>query len=124
MNKAHGKFVPSQGPVKRTFTDNGMTVGDAAGHVISVNGGGIPLAMIAGRICGNVAADNIINGRSLEDYQKEWSRVMLKPLRTAARGKMLADLFAFGSDLRTGLCMKLLGKRRMGNLIRCKRIFP
>jgi len=124
MNKAYGKFVPSQGPVKRTFTDNGMTVGDAAGHVISVNGGGIPLAMIAGRICGDVAADNVINGRPLEDYQKEWSRVMLKPLRIAARGKMLADIFAFGSDLRTGLCMRILGKRRMGNLIRCKRIFP
>ncbi|MCL1984570.1 MAG: NAD(P)/FAD-dependent oxidoreductase [Methanomassiliicoccaceae archaeon] len=124
INKIQGKFVPSQGPVKRTFTDNGMTVGDAAGHVISVNGGGIPLAMIAGRICGNIAADNIIEGTSLENYQKEWSRVMLKPLRIAARGKKLADIFAFGSDLRTGICMRLLGKRRLSNLIRCKRIFP
>ena len=124
ISKAKGKYVPSQGPVKRTYTDNGMTVGDAAGHVISVNGGGIPLAMIAGRICGKVAADNIISGRPLEDYQKEWSDVMLKPLRTAARGKMLADTFAFGSDLRTEICMKLLGKRRLGNLIRCRRIFP
>ncbi|MDR0198366.1 MAG: NAD(P)/FAD-dependent oxidoreductase [Methanomassiliicoccaceae archaeon] len=124
MNKIEGKYVPSRGPVKRTYTDNGMTVGDAAGHVISVNGGGIPLAMIAASICGEVAADNVLEGRKLEDYQAEWSRVMLKPLKTAARGKMLADLFAFGSDRRTAMCMKLLGKRRMGNLIRCKRIFP
>jgi len=124
MNKIEGKYVPSQGPVKRTFTDNGMTVGDAAGHVISVNGGGIPLAMIAGRICGTVAADNVMSGTPLEEYQKEWSRVMLKPLRIAARGKMLADIFAFGSDFRTNMCMRILGKRRMGNLIRCKRIFP
>lgn len=124
MSRTEGKYVPSQGPVKRTFADNGMTVGDAAGHVISVNGGGIPLAMIAGRICGSVAADNVKEGRALEDYQNEWQRVMLKPLRTAARTKKLADLFAFGSDMRTGLCMKLLGKRRMSNLIRCKRIFP
>jgi flavin-dependent dehydrogenase len=92
--------------------------------VISVNGGGIPLAMIAGSICGSVAADRVLNGRSLEDYQKEWHRVMLKPLRIAARGKKMADVFAFGSDWRTGICMKLLGKRRLGNLIRCKRIFP
>ena len=124
ITRTEGKYVPSRGPVKRTYTDNGMTVGDAAGHVISVNGGGIPLAMIAGRICGNVAADNVIEGRKLEEYQNEWMRVMLKPLKIAARGKMLADLFAFGSDWRTGVCMKLLGKRRMGNLIRCKRIFP
>jgi digeranylgeranylglycerophospholipid reductase len=124
INRAQGKFVPSKGPVKRTFTDNGMTVGDAAGHVISVNGGGIPLAMIAGRICGSVAADNVNDGRPLSDYQDEWSRAMLKQLKIAARGKMLADLFAFGSDRRTGICMKLLGKRRLSNLIRCKRIFP
>ncbi|MDR0790965.1 MAG: NAD(P)/FAD-dependent oxidoreductase [Methanomassiliicoccaceae archaeon] len=124
INKMEGKYVPSQGPVRKTFTENGMTVGDAAGHVISVNGGGIPLAMIAGNICGEVAADRVLNGRSLEDYQREWQRVMLKPLRIAAKGKKLADIFAFGSDWRTGLCMKVLGKRRLSNLIRCKRIFP
>jgi len=101
-----------------------MTVGDAAGHVISVNGGGIPLAMIAGRICGKTAADNVLSGVSLEEYQNEWSRVMLKPLKIAARGKMLADVFAFGSDLRTNICMRILGKRRIAKLIRCKRIFP
>lgn len=124
MTGTEGKYVPSRGPVRTTYTDNGMTVGDAAGHVISVNGGGIPLAMIAGRICGDVAADNVTYGKKLADYQKEWERIMLKPLKIAARGKALADLFAFGSDLRTGICMKILGKRRMGNLIRCKRIFP
>ena len=124
MSRTEGKYVPSRGPVRTTYAENGMTVGDAAGHVISVNGGGIPLAMIAGRICGGVAADNVIEGRKLMDYQTEWSRVMLKPLKIAARGKALADLFAFGSDRRTGICMKLLGKRRMGNLIRCRRIFP
>lgn len=124
ISRTEGKYVPSKGPVAKTYTDTGMTVGDAAGHVISVNGGGIPLAMIAGRICGDVAADNVLEGRKLEDYQTEWSRVMLKPLKIAARGKALADLFAFGSDRRTGICMKLLGKRRMAKLIRCKRIFP
>jgi len=124
IGRKGGKYVPSQGPVGKTFTDSGMTVGDAAGHVISVNGGGIPLAMIAGRICGTVAADRVISGRSLQDYQTEWSRIMLKPLKIAARGKVMADIFAFGSDLRTGMCMKILGKRRMGNLIRCRRMFP
>lgn len=124
MNKLEGKYVPSQGPIAETVSGNGMVVGDAAGHVISVNGGGIPLAMIAGRICGNVAADNVIAGRPLMDYQEEWQKVMLKPLKTAALNKKLADFFAFGSDRRTSMCMSILGKRRMSNLIRCKRIFP
>jgi digeranylgeranylglycerophospholipid reductase len=124
ISKLEGKHVPSEGPVHNTVCGNGMIVGDAAGHVISVNGGGVPLAMIAGRICGNVAADNISGGRPLEDYQAEWRRIMLSPLKTAARDKKMADIFAFGSDFRTGLCMSLLGKRRLGNLIRCKGIFP
>jgi len=99
-------------------------VGDAAGHVISVNGGGIPLSLIAGRICGQVAGDNISNGRALQEYQDEWRKVMYKPLHTAAKSKKMADIFAFGSDKRTAMCMRILGRRRMSNLIRCKRIFP
>ena len=125
MNRLEGKYVPSEGPIAKTVTGNGMVVGDAAGHVISVNGGGIPLALIAGRICGEVAGDNITSSRPLEDYEKIWREVMLKPLKTAAFNKKMADTFAFGgSEWRVSTCMRILGKRRMGNLIRCKRIFP
>ena len=122
--KAFGKYVPSEGPIDKTVSGNGMVVGDAAGQVISVNGGGIPLAMIAGRICGTVAGENIKSGASLENYEVQWREVMEKPLKTAAFNKKLADTFAFGSDFTTKMCMGILGKRRMGNLIRCKRIFP
>ena len=117
--------MPSEGPIPKTVSGNGMVVGDAAGHVISVNGGGIPLARIAGRICGNIAADNIVSGRPLQDYEVEWRRVMEKPLKTAAFNKKLADTFAFsGPEWMVTMCMGILGKRRMNNLIRCKRIFP
>ncbi len=124
ITKLEGKYVPSEGPIDNTVSGNGMVVGDAAGHVISVNGGGVPLALIAGRICGNVAGDNVTNGRSLEDYQTEWRNVMLKPLKTAAFNKKLADTFAFHTEFTTNICMSILGKRRLDNLIRCKRIFP
>lgn len=123
-SKVEGKYVPSEGPIDRTVSGNGMVVGDAAGQVISVNGGGIPLAMIAGRICGNVAGDSIAGKAVLQDYETQWRHVMEKPLKTAAFNKKLADTFAFRSESTTQLCMKILGARRMGNLIRCKRIFP
>lgn len=122
--KTYGKYVPSEGPIPKTVSGNGMVVGDAAGQVISVNGGGIPLAMIAGRICGQVAAENVRSGSSLENYETQWRDIMEQPLRLAAFNKKLADTFAFRSDASTKLCMRILGKRRMGNLIRCKRIFP
>ena len=124
INKLEGKFVPSEGPIDKTVVGNGMVVGDAAGHVVSVNGGGIPLSLIAGRICGTVAADNILNGRPLLDYETQWQDIMLKPLKTAAFNKKLADIFAFHYEWTTTLCMGILGKRRMNNLIMCKRIFP
>jgi digeranylgeranylglycerophospholipid reductase len=122
--KVNGKYVPSEGPIEKTVSGNGMVVGDAAGQVASVNGGGIPQAMISGRICGTVAADHVLSGRSLEDYDRGFRAAIGKPLKTAAFNKKLADFFAFGSDFRTDACMRILGKRRMANLVRCKRIFP
>ena len=124
VTKTQGKYVPSEGMLSQLTKGNGMLVGDAAGQVISVNGGGIPLALIAGRICGEVAADNVSDDRPLKDYQDRCEAIFRKPLGIAARNKKLADTFAFGSDRRTAICMNLLGTRRMGNLIRCKRIFP
>lgn len=122
--KLEGKFVPSEGMVSKLVSDNGMLVGDSAGQVISVNGGGVPLALIAGKICGEVAGDNVVSGRDLMDYQNECVHIFQKPLRIASNNKKLADTFAFGSDRRTAICMRILGKRRMSNLIRCKHIFP
>ena len=124
ISKLEGKHVPSRGMLPSLVSGSGMLVGDSAGQVIPVNGGGLPLALIAGRACGEVAGENIANGRSLMDYQKECDKIFRKPLGTAANNKKLADALAFGSDLRTEICMGILGTRRMGNLIRCKRIFP
>lgn len=119
-----GKFVPSQGPVAQTVSDNGLIVGDAAGHVMSVNGGGVPLSLLAGRIAGRMAAENIHDNRPLWDYELEWRRLMWKPLHTAHSTKRLADFFAFGSDIRTDFCMRMLGRRRMAKMIRCRPVFP
>ncbi|MCQ2079007.1 MAG: NAD(P)/FAD-dependent oxidoreductase [archaeon] len=124
ISKLEGKFVPSEGPVSQTFTDNGMIVGDAAGVVMPVNGGGIPQAMITGRMAGQVAAEKILNGMSLAEYEAAWRNVLYKPLKIAAGNKRLADTFAFRSESSTAMCMKILGTRRMGKLIRCKRLFP
>ena len=122
--KLEGKYVPSEGMLSEIVSGSGMLAGDAAGQVVPVNGGGLPLALIAGRVCGEVAGDHIISGRSLTDYQEECVKIFRKPLRRAANNKRLADMLAFGSDRRTEICMSILGARRMGNLIRCKRIFP
>jgi digeranylgeranylglycerophospholipid reductase len=121
--KVIGKYVPSDGPVPRTCTDNGLLVGDAAGHVIAVNGGGIPIAMICGRIAGRCVADRLANGTPLATYEERWRKQVYRPLRTAVHTKMLASLF-FGSSRRLELAMRFVGERRMGNILRCRRSFP
>jgi digeranylgeranylglycerophospholipid reductase len=118
-----GKYVPSNGPVSRTCTDTGLLVGDAAGHVMAVNGGGIPIAMICGRIAGRTIADHISRGVPLTDYEGRWREEVYRPLRTAVHTKMLASLF-FGSSRRLEFSMRFLGPRRMGNILRCRPSFP
>ncbi|MDW5561976.1 MAG: NAD(P)/FAD-dependent oxidoreductase [Methanomassiliicoccus sp.] len=118
-----GKYVPSNGPLRQTCTASGLLVGDAAGHVMAVNGGGIPIAMICGRIAGRSIADHLRDGTPLTRYEESWKRQVYKPLRTAVHTKMLASLF-FGGPRRLEFSMRFLGERRMGNILRCRPSFP
>ncbi|MGD1060749.1 MAG: NAD(P)/FAD-dependent oxidoreductase [Methanomassiliicoccales archaeon] len=120
---ASGKMVPMSGPISRTVSGDSLVVGDAAGQVMPVNGGGIPIAVICGAVAGEVSAGAAKGSRPLTDYEKEWRRQVGRPLATALRTKRLAML-AFGSPWRLEQVMRMLGTRRMGKAIRCKSVFP
>lgn len=120
---ASGKMVPMSGPIGKTVSGNALVVGDAAGQVMPVNGGGIPIAIICGAVAGRVAAAVVKGQGALDDYENEWRRQVGKPLKTALRTKRFAML-AFGSQWRLEQAMRFLGERRMGKAIRCKSIFP
>jgi digeranylgeranylglycerophospholipid reductase len=123
ISRMSGKYVPSSGPVKETVRDNGLIVGDAAGHVMAVNGGGVPVSLICGRIAGKVAANSALKGTPLKEYEDTWKEQLWKPLRTAVHTKWLADQ-AFRTDLTLELSMRILGARRMGKVIKCRPAFP
>ncbi len=118
-----GGWVPELGPVSRTVKGNVLLVGDAAGHVMPTNGGGVNLAMLCGRIAGNVIADHIHDGASLGEYERGWRYVAGEQLATGAKIKKLADRF-FPSDFWLEQAMRLLGARRMGRAIRCQSLWP
>jgi digeranylgeranylglycerophospholipid reductase len=46
-----------------------LLAGDAAGHVMATSGGGIPLAMVAGRIAAEVAIRHLQDKMPLQEYQ-------------------------------------------------------
>jgi digeranylgeranylglycerophospholipid reductase len=121
--KPTGKLVPMSGPLRNTVKANAMLVGDAAGQVMAVNGGGIPMAMICGRIAGRVAARHVHKGLSLYHYEQLCRREVDGPLRTAAKTKRWSMLFWSG-QYRLEMAMRLLGERRMSNIIRCKPMLP
>ncbi|MFP4196806.1 MAG: geranylgeranyl reductase family protein [Methanomassiliicoccales archaeon] len=118
-----GKMVPMGGPVKRSVKENVILVGDSAGHVMAVNGGGIPIAMICGRLAGEVAGDHVREGRPLMGYESLWKGQVEGPLRTAMRSKAWSNL-CWGGQFRLELAMRFLGRRRMEKLIRCRPMFP
>lgn len=120
--KATGGFVPVMGPPSRTVAGNSLIVGDAAGMVMATNGGGNNVAMIAGRIAGDTAADHLLDGVPLEAYEGRWRATVGGPLARGVRVKRLADRF-FGSDRLLEASMVLLGRRRMARAIRCQRLF-
>ena len=117
-----GGYVPVEGPVARTAKENVLLAGDAAGHVMATNGGGINVSMICGRFAAEAAADHVLQGKPLERYETVWRAAVGTPLDRGRRIKHLADRF-FGSDRLLEMAMILLGTRRMARAIRCQPLF-
>lgn len=115
-------FVPQSGPVKRTVNGSCILVGDAAGQVMPSNGGGIPIAMIAGRIAGQTVREHLVRGLPLTEYESRWKNVLAKPLSASLWTRRLGDMF-FPTDGRTEFAMAILGARGLSRAIRCKRVF-
>ena len=114
-------IVPMSGPVPSTVRGNVLLVGDAAGQTMATNGGGIPTAMIAGRIAGRTIREHIAGSCGLGEYEARWRRVLLEPLELSVRTRRLADM-VFVSDRLLGAAMFMLGRRGLDRAIRCRRL--
>jgi digeranylgeranylglycerophospholipid reductase len=117
-----GGYVPVSGPIPQTVKDNVLIVGDAAGHVMATNGGGIPIAMVCGRIAGNAIGDHLNSGAPLNNYEIEWKRAVGKELKLAHRTKRYADLF-LKSNRPLEIAMRFMGPERMNRAVKCKSVF-
>lgn len=87
--------VPLSGVVSKTFTDGLMVVGDAAGQVDPITGGGIHLAAACGRMAGEVAAEAVEVGDSsskfLKKYEDIWSEKIGGNLETSLKYRRILD---------------------------------
>jgi digeranylgeranylglycerophospholipid reductase len=84
--------IPVGGPMARTSTEKVLAVGDAGGHTIPTVGGGVPPALVCGRIAGNSIADHVLEGKSLADFDPAWRGQMGRTLENSLRMRRMSDV--------------------------------
>jgi digeranylgeranylglycerophospholipid reductase len=115
------KAIPISGQVPQLVKENVLLVGDAAGHVMPCNGGGLPVAMICGRIAGTTIAAHIAQGVPLSAYAESCHRQVGKVLRRSLLLKRVADV-CFHDKRLLEWSLRLVGARGMHRILRCQ--FP
>ena len=80
-----GGSIPCE-PYRKTFFENILLVGDAAGHAHPITGAGILNAVVGGEIAARVAVEAIGSGdlRHLKNYEMEWQEIFGKSLSYGA----------------------------------------
>jgi geranylgeranyl reductase family protein len=91
--------IPLGGPIRRTFHDGLLVVGDAASQVKPTTGGGIIMGLTCAKIAGKVAAHAIhhkdASANFLSEYENQWKRNIDFDMRVMKR---LRHLFNGLSD--------------------------
>ncbi|MFX1566454.1 MAG: geranylgeranyl reductase family protein [Promethearchaeota archaeon] len=71
--------LPVCGPNKTNVVDGALLVGDAAGQIHPITGGGMGYAIVCGSIAGRVAAECLqketVSAQHLQKYEKEWQKL-------------------------------------------------
>ncbi len=104
--------IPLGGPIRRTFHDGLLVVGDASSHVKPTTGGGVIMGLTCAEIAGTIAAlavqQNDTSAHFLSAYERQWRRRLgfdmrvMKHLRVA-----LSSLSDKQLDQLVGLCSRL-----------------
>ena len=111
--------LPVDGPLSKTHADKMLLVGDSAGLVMPTNGGGIPTAMISGRIAGEVAVLHLRKGDPLSDYERRWKIAFGRELYASTRMRRFADVF-MPHDTLFDWAMKVLRTSGIKKVVTCK----
>ena len=82
-------------PLKRTFQDRVLVVGDAAGQVKPTTGGGIFYSLLASeivvRVLGEALAGDDLSSAKLSQYQTEWKAVLARELEIGYSARRLYE---------------------------------
>jgi len=97
--ETHLGSVPNSGFIDKSYADNFMIAGDAAGQVLGIAGEGIRLALDIGKMAGEVAAKavsgNDTSARFLSKYETLWKK---KYGRSITINRLMNDIITGYSD--------------------------
>jgi digeranylgeranylglycerophospholipid reductase len=87
--------VPLSGIVDKTYTDGFLLVGDAAGQVDPLSGGGIHTTVECAKIAGEIAAESVekndTSARFLQKYEKRCSMEVGKDIKKSLKYRRIMD---------------------------------
>tara|TARA_B100001996_G_C18643303_1_gene586441 strand:+ start:564 stop:1664 length:1101 start_codon:yes stop_codon:yes gene_type:complete len=112
--------LPMSGTIKSFVKGNYLLVGDSAGMVLPSNGAGITIAMIGGRIAGQVISEHIKYGTPLIEYEKRWEHQMGNVMRNSKRSFKLGSILFRFPDWFINIIFNRLTKPLIWNAITCR----
>lgn len=87
--------VPLSGPIDKTYTDGLLVVGDAAGQVDPLTGGGIHITASCAKIAGKIAAEAVkkedTSANALEKYDTLWRNKFEDGFKLSLKYRKTAD---------------------------------
>jgi len=112
--------LPMSGTIASFVKGNHLLVGDAAGMVLPSNGAGITIAMIGGRIAGQVVAEHLRDGTPLGEYEIRWESQMGRVMRNSKRAFRLGSLLFRSPDWLLNLAFNRLTKPFIWRAVTCR----
>src|SRR5438309_1914723 len=114
-----GDSLPVDGPLSRTYSDNVMAVGDAAGMIMPTNGGGIQTAMITGRLAGETAVQYFENKAPLSSYEDAWKEQIGVEMENSRTVRRASDK-VIGHRIMLDLMLRLMGTKKVAEMLLCQ----
>ncbi len=115
--------LPMSGTIKRFVKGNYVLVGDSAGMVLPSNGAGITIAMIGGRIAGQVIVEHIKNNLELKEYEKIWKKQMGRVMLNSKRSFKIGSIMFRLPDWVLNIFFNRLTKVIIWRAVTCRRMF-
>jgi digeranylgeranylglycerophospholipid reductase len=110
--------IPISGPIKRSFTNRMLVVGDSAGQIKFSSGGGIYFGLKCAKIAGKIATEclekDTLGTNHLKQYEIMWKKVIGRELKATLFVRKIINRL---TDEELELIFQILNEKKIKNII-------